>query len=70
MVNCGMVEISYPTYSPALVPADSFLFPKEKNQLRRPTFQDIEAIKKNVIAGLNAVLVDTFDDFCSTFSKI
>jgi hypothetical protein len=41
---------------------------------RKPTskeeIQDIEAIKKNVTVGLNAILVDIFDDFCLTFGKM
>jgi histone-lysine N-methyltransferase SETMAR len=37
--------LHYPSYSPDLAPADFFLFPTLKSQLKGKRFQDIFAIK-------------------------
>jgi hypothetical protein len=58
----GVVEISHPHYSPDLAPADSFLFPTAKTALKGKRFQDVEDIKKNVTAELNAVILEAFAD--------
>jgi histone-lysine N-methyltransferase SETMAR len=36
--------LHHPSYSPILAPADFFLFPKLKSQLKRKRFQDISTI--------------------------
>jgi hypothetical protein len=56
----GVVEIRHPPYSPDLTPADLFLFPTVKTALKGKRFQDVEDIKKNVTAELNAVLLGAF----------
>jgi hypothetical protein len=50
----GVVEISHPPYS-HLAPGDLFLFPTVKTAIKVKRFQDVEDIKKNVTAELNAV---------------
>jgi hypothetical protein len=54
------VEISHPSYSPDLAPAEFFLFPTVKTALKGKRFQDVEDIKKNVTAELNAVPLEAF----------
>jgi histone-lysine N-methyltransferase SETMAR len=63
----GVVEISHPPYSPDLAPADLFLFPTVKTALKGKRFQEVEDIKKNVTAELNAVL---FEAFANCFQKL
>jgi hypothetical protein len=58
----GVVEISHPPCSPDLAPADFFLCPTVKSALKGKRFQDVEDIKKNVTAGLNAVPLESFAD--------
>jgi hypothetical protein len=58
----GVVEISHPPYSPDLAPVDFFLFPTVKTALKGKRFQDVESIKKNVTAELNAALLEAFAD--------
>jgi histone-lysine N-methyltransferase SETMAR len=57
-----VVEISHPPYSPDLAPADFFLFPSVKTALQWKRFQDVEDIKKNVMAELNTVPLEAFAD--------
>jgi hypothetical protein len=59
----GAVETSHPPYSPDFAPADFFLFPTVKTSLEGKRFQDVED-KKNVMAELNAVPLETFADYC------
>jgi histone-lysine N-methyltransferase SETMAR len=40
--------LHHPPYSPDLTPADFFLFPKLKSQLKGKCFQDNSTIKANV----------------------
>jgi hypothetical protein len=63
----GVVEISHPPYCPYLAPADFFLFPTVKTSVKGKRFQDVEDIKKNVTAELNAVPSEAFAD---RFQKI
>jgi hypothetical protein len=49
-------ETSHPPYSPELASPDFFLFATVKTALKGKRFQDVEDIKKNVTAELNAVL--------------
>jgi hypothetical protein len=62
LAKCGVVEISYPPYSPDLAPADFFLFLTVTTALEGKRFQDVEDIKKNVTAELNAVSLEAFTD--------
>jgi hypothetical protein len=50
------------SYPPHLAPADFFLFPMVKTVLKGKRFQDVEDIKKNVTAELNAAPLETFAD--------
>jgi hypothetical protein len=56
----GVLEISHPPYIPDLAPEDFFLFPTVKTALKGKTFQDVEDIKKDVTAELNAVPLEAF----------
>jgi hypothetical protein len=51
-----------PTDSPDLAPAYFFLFPTVKTALKGKMFQDVEDIKENVTAELNAVLLEASAD--------
>jgi histone-lysine N-methyltransferase SETMAR len=62
LANHGVVEISHPPYSSDLAPEDLFFFPTVKTALKGKRFQDVEDIKKNVTAELNAVLLEAFVD--------
>jgi hypothetical protein len=44
--------------------------PQRDNHRQGEKFQDVKAIKKNVTAGLNAVLVVAFYNFHSAFSSL
>jgi hypothetical protein len=57
------VETSRPPYSPDVASVDIFLLPTVKTILKGKTFQDVEDIKKNVTAELNAVLLEAFAVF-------
>jgi histone-lysine N-methyltransferase SETMAR len=58
----SVVEIRHPPYSPDLTPADFFLFPTVKTALEGKRFQDVEDIKKNLMAELNAVPLEALAD--------
>jgi hypothetical protein len=58
----GVVEINRPPYSPDLAPADCFPFLTVKTALKAKRFQNVEDIKKNVTAELNAVPLEAFAD--------
>jgi transposase len=62
LANRDVVEMCHAPYSPDLAPADYFPFPKMKIALKGKRFQDVEDIKKNVTAKLNALLSETFSD--------
>jgi hypothetical protein len=62
----GVVEIGHPPYSPHLAPADFFLFSTGKTARRGKRLQDVEDIKKNVTAELNAVPLEAFADCFQT----
>jgi hypothetical protein len=55
LVNCSVMEIIHSLYSPSLVLAVFFLFPKVETGFRGRRFQDIRDIKKNITAELNAI---------------
>jgi hypothetical protein len=52
--------VSHPPHSPDLAPADIFLFPKFKNNLKGRRFQTIEEIQENVIRELRAIRESAF----------
>jgi len=49
-----------PPYSPDLVPADFFLFPKLKSTLKGRRFESIEALKTNSLAHLRSIPKKSF----------
>jgi hypothetical protein len=49
-----------PSYSPDLAPADFFLFPKLKSQLKGKRFQDISTIQANVTEQIRSIPKDWF----------
>jgi histone-lysine N-methyltransferase SETMAR len=59
----GVVEISHPPCSPDLAPEYFFLFPTVKTALKGKRFQNVEDIKKNVTAELNALPLEAFAVF-------
>jgi hypothetical protein len=64
--NCHMVDISHTSYSPNLTPSHFFLLPKVKTVIKG-RFQKIAGVRKNIMAELNAVPLDAFNDFfCAT----
>jgi hypothetical protein len=61
------VQISHQPYSSDLGPPDFFLYPTVKTALKGKKFHNVEYIKKNVTAELNAVPLGAFADFSDTF---
>jgi hypothetical protein len=59
----GVIGIGRPPCSPDLAPANFFLFPTAKTALKGKRFQEVEDIKKNVAAELDAVPLDAFAVF-------
>jgi hypothetical protein len=58
----GVVEISHQPYSSDLTPVDIFLYPTLKTAFKGKRFHDVEDIKKNLTAELNAVPLEAFAD--------
>ena len=54
-----MIVVLQPPYSPDLVPADFFLFPKLKSTLKGRRFQTVEEIKENSLQDLRAIPQNT-----------
>jgi transposase len=52
--------LHHPSYSPDLAPADFFLFPKLKSQLKGKRFLDISTIQANVIEQIRSIPKDSF----------
>jgi histone-lysine N-methyltransferase SETMAR len=50
----------HPSYSSDLAPADFFLFPKLKSQLKGKRFQDISTIQANVTERIRSIPKDSF----------
>ena len=61
--------VPQPPYSPDLVPADFFLFPKWKSSSKGRRFQTVEEIEKNYIRDLRAVPQNTFQDAFQKWEK-
>lgn len=66
-MNCGMVDISYPSCSPALVLP--VLCSLKRTPSTKEEISGHQSYQKNVTAGLNAVLVVGFYNFHSAFSN-
>jgi len=47
--------LEHPAYSPDQAPSDFFLFPKIKEILKERHFDDIDDIRSNTTAALNAI---------------
>jgi transposase len=56
------IVVPQPPYSPALAPADFFLFPKLKSTLKGRRFHTVE-IKENSLQDLRAILQNTFQNW-------
>jgi hypothetical protein len=68
--SLGEHGVSHPRYSPDLAAEDFFISPMAKTAFKGKKFQDIEDIKKNVKAELNAVSLEAFSDcFQSLFER-
>ena len=52
--------IAQAPYSPDLTPCDFFLFPKLKYSLRGTCHESIEAIKRNSLKELKAILAEAY----------
>jgi histone-lysine N-methyltransferase SETMAR len=62
LAKYGAVRISHPPYSPDLSPAKFSLFPTVKTALKGKRFEDVEDIKKNVTAEMNAIPLGAISD--------
>jgi len=51
----NMMVIPHPSYSPDLVPCDSFLFPHMKRQTKGKRFADVSEVKKKMMEVLNNI---------------
>jgi len=58
-----------PSYSPDLVPADFFLFPKLKTTLKRRRFQTIEEIQENAIRELRVITESALQEAFQQWKK-
>jgi hypothetical protein len=58
-----MTVVPQANYSPDLVPADFFLFPKLKSTLKRLCFDTIDEIQKNSTNELFAILKEAFQSW-------
>jgi transposase len=54
--------VPQPPYSPDLVPADFFLFPKLKSTLKGCRFNTFDKIQKNSTMGLFAIAKEAFQE--------
>jgi len=61
--------VPHPPYSPDLVPAGFFLFPKLKTTLKGRRFQTIEEIQENVIRELRAITESAFQEAFQQWKK-
>jgi len=61
--------VPQPPYSPDLVPADFFLFPKLESSLKGSRFQRVEEIEKNSIRDLRTFPQNTFQDVFKSWKK-
>jgi hypothetical protein len=52
--------LHHPSYLPDLAPADFFLFPKLKSQLKGKSFEDIATIQANVTEQIRSIPKDSF----------
>ena len=55
-----ITALEYPAYSPAVAPSDSFLFLKIKEILKGRHFDDIDDIRSNTTAALEAIPQNQF----------
>jgi transposase len=65
----GMTVLPQPLYSPDLVPANFFLFPKLKSMLKGRRFESTEAIKANLLAHLHSIPKTAFQECFRTLKK-
>jgi transposase len=61
--------VPHPPYSPDLAPADFFLFPKLKIDLKGRRFQTIEEIQENAIRELRAITESAFQKAFQQWKK-
>ena len=54
--------LEHPAYSPDLAPSDFFLFPKRREILKGRHFDDIDDIRTNTMAALNAIPQNHFQN--------
>ena len=50
--DCGFIQLGHPAYSPDLAPSDYYLFRHLKKYLRGIRFEDDEAVRVLLMAGL------------------
>jgi histone-lysine N-methyltransferase SETMAR len=60
LIRKQVTVLHHPSYSPDLTPADFFLFPKLKSQLKGKRFQDISIMQANVTEQIRSILKDLF----------
>jgi len=61
--------VPQPPYSPGLVPADFFLFPKLKSTLKGRRFNTFDEIQKNSTKELFAILKEVFQKAFQSWQK-
>ena len=67
MAQRGVPVLNHPPYSPDLVPADFFLFPRLKSIMKGTRFADVVAIQERVTAVLQSIPKEAFFD---SFQKL
>jgi transposase len=69
LMKTEMTVVPHLPYSPDLVPADFFPFPKLKSTLKGRRFQTEEEIKENSLQDLRAISQNTFQDAFQNWKK-
>lgn len=65
----SVVILQHPPYSPDLAPADFWLFPKLKLNLKGRQFESVDEIQRTVTGALNALEPKAFSDCYDSFYK-
>jgi hypothetical protein len=62
--------LSHPPYSPALAPADLFLFPKLKIAMKGMRFKAVSSIQQTVMRELKAIREEVFSRAFDSFYEL
>jgi hypothetical protein len=66
---CCKLGCAPPPYSPDLIPAELFLFPKSKTTLKKRCFKTIEKVRENSMTELRAITESPFQEAFQQWKK-